>query len=112
MKRSNAEYAIGGIAISIKVKDAYFDLEKLDFVQGWRKKWFYVKDQTAPGQLYGLAPFDPAAWAIRWSAWEHELSSSELEAVEPLVQHVVELKEELTGVQLIAIFVKRCVQPL
>ena len=112
VKRSNAEYAAGGITISIKVKEAYFDLEKLDSVQGWRKKWFYVKDQTAPDQLYGLAPFDSVARAVRRSAWEHELSTSELEEVEPLVQRVAGLKEELSGVQLIVVFVKRCVQPL
>ena len=97
VKRSCGEYAIGGITISIKAKETYFDLEKLDSVQGWRKKWFYVKDQTALGQQYGLAPFDPAARAIRRPAWEHELSSSELEMVEPLIQRVAELKEEATG---------------
>ena len=73
MKRSCAEYAVGGITISIKVKDAYFDLEKLDSVQGWRKKCFYVKDQATPGQLYGLASFDPTERVIRRSSWEHEL---------------------------------------
>ena len=105
-------YAVGGITISIKVKDEYFDLKKLDSVQGWRKKLFYVNDQAAPGQLYGLAPLDPAARAIRQATWEHELSASELEVVEPLAQSVAQLKEQLTGLQLVAIFVKRCVHPL
>ena len=97
MKRSCAEYAVGGITISIKVKDAYFDLVKPDSFQGWRKKWFYVKDQAAPGQMYGLAPFDPAARAIRQPTWEHELSATDLEVVEPIAQSVVELKEQVTG---------------
>ena len=112
MKRSNAEYAIGGITISIKAKDAYFDLEKLDSVQGWRKRWFYVKDQAAPSQLYGLASFYPGARAIRQPTWEHELSVAELEVVEPIAQSVTELKEQVTDLQLIAVFVKRCVQLL
>ena len=50
MKRTYADYVVGGVTISIKDKETYFDLEKLDSVQGWWKKWFYVKDQTAPGQ--------------------------------------------------------------
>lgn len=112
VKRSNAEYVVGGITISIKDKETYFDLEKLDSVQGWRKKWLYVKDQTAPGQTYGLAPFDPAARAVRQPTWEHELSAAELEVVEPMAQLVADLKEQMTGLQLIAVFVKRCVQPL
>jgi hypothetical protein len=28
-------------------------------VQGWRKKWFYTKDQkSSDSDQYGLAPFD------------------------------------------------------
>jgi hypothetical protein len=28
-------------------------------VQGWRKKWFYIKDQkTASSDQFGIAPFD------------------------------------------------------
>ena len=43
VKRTYVEYVVGGAAISIKDKDAYFDLEKLDSFQGWRIKWLYVK---------------------------------------------------------------------
>ena len=92
MKRSCTEYIVGGITISIKAKETYFDLEKLDSVQGWRKKWFYVKDQTTIGQQYGLAPFDLVPRAARCAAWEQDLSPYEPEVVEPLSHRVVELK--------------------
>ena len=52
---------MGQVGISIKDKNAYFDLEKLDSVYTWRKSWFYLKDQHVVGQRFGLAPFDPAA---------------------------------------------------
>ena len=45
IKRTNSEYAVGQVGISIKDKSAYFDLEKLDSVYTWLKRWFYLKDQ-------------------------------------------------------------------
>ena len=44
IKRTNSEYAMGQMGISIKDKSAYFDLDKLDSVYTWRKSWFYLKD--------------------------------------------------------------------
>ena len=61
IKRTNSEYAVGQVGISIKDKNAYFDLEKLDSVYTWRKSWFYLKDPHVAGQRFGLALFDPAA---------------------------------------------------
>ena len=94
----------------------YFNLEQKDSVQGWRKKWFYIKDQTAIGQQFGLTPFDPLARVKRTRAWRHELSDAEHAEVEPMYRRVVELKrtagQEVSGLHLIALFVKRCVQPL
>ena len=94
----------------------YFNLEKQDSVQGWRKKWFYIKDQAVTGQQYGLAPFDPAARAKKSRAWRHELTAAEEADVAPLYRRVVELRRtaglEVSGLQLIALFVKRCIQPI
>jgi hypothetical protein len=33
-------------------------LKFADSVQGWRKKWLYVKDEPTGAQLYGLSPVD------------------------------------------------------
>ena len=63
-----------------------------------------------------LAPFDPAARAKRTHAWRHELTDAELAEVDPMYRRVVELKrtagQEVSGLHLIALFVKRCMQPL
>ena len=61
IKRTNFEYAVGQVGISIRDKNSYFDLEKLDSVSAWRKSWFYLKDQHVAGQRFGLAPFNPDA---------------------------------------------------
>ena len=48
----------------------------------------------------------------RQPSWSHSLSAGEVSIVEPLVWKVSALKDELTGGQLISVFVKRRVQPL
>ena len=48
----------------------YFDLKFPDSVQGWRKKWLYVKDQKTGAQEYGLAPFDPTKEIVRLKSWD------------------------------------------
>ena len=92
IKRSNKWYAIGGITISIDPEADYFDIEMPDSVQGWRKKWFYIKDQAAIGQPFSLAPFDLAARARKCRAWKHELTDEEAAEVEPLYRRVGELR--------------------
>jgi hypothetical protein len=38
-------------------------------VQGWKKKWFYIKDKkSSPSDLFGIAPFDAAKI---WKIWPH-----------------------------------------
>src|SRR3954462_13659614 len=58
VKRTNSEYAVGQVGISIRDKNSYFDLEKLDSVSAWRKRWFYLKDRHVAGQQFGLGPFN------------------------------------------------------
>jgi hypothetical protein len=38
---------IGNAIISIHPEAGYFKLKMVDSVQGWRTKWFYIKDQKA-----------------------------------------------------------------
>jgi hypothetical protein len=40
-------------------------------VQGWKKKWFYIKDQKAsPSDLFGIAPFDAAKNLEKFVSWD------------------------------------------
>ena len=50
--------------------------------------------------------------AVRWPWWSNSLVAAELSLVEPLVRKISALKDNLTGGQLISVFVKRRVQPL
>jgi hypothetical protein len=86
-------------------------------VQGWRTKWFYVKDRKAsPGDEYGLAPFDASKKVKKLASWDSLPSDEEIEQIVPLLSRIQALKGgrggALSGIQLMAFFVQRRVQPL
>jgi hypothetical protein len=86
-------------------------------VQGWRKKWFYIKDQKAsPSDLFGIAPFDAARNLEKLASWDLPPIEAEMEDVLPLLARIQALKSDdggaLSGTQLMAFFLQRRVQPL
>ncbi|WP_250481373.1 hypothetical protein, partial [Caballeronia sp. GAOx1] len=36
-------YPVGGFGIQVRGDTTYFEMNKSDSVQGWRKKWFYIR---------------------------------------------------------------------
>jgi hypothetical protein len=86
-------------------------------VQGWKKKWFYIKEQkSSPSDLFGIATFDGAKNLEKLASWDLPPTEAEKEDVKPLLAHIQALKSDdggaLTGTQLMAFFLKRRVQPL
>jgi hypothetical protein len=86
-------------------------------VQGWKKKWFYIKDQKAsPSDLFGIAPFDAAKNLEKLASWDSPPTEAEMEDVKPLLARIQALKSDdggaLSGTQLMAFFLQRRVQPL
>jgi hypothetical protein len=39
---------LGGAIVSIRAEVHYLEFNMAALVQGWRKKWFYIKDQKTP----------------------------------------------------------------
>jgi hypothetical protein len=91
-------------------------LKFADSVQGWRKKWLYVKDESSDAQEYVLAPFDSLEDIQRCKSWDAEATTEEIAATESLIARIQALQntegEELSGVQIIAHFLRIRVQPL
>jgi hypothetical protein len=86
-------------------------------VQGWRTKWFYIKDHKAsPEDEYGLAPFHASKELKKLASWDSPPSDAEMEKIAPLLTRIQDLKGgkggALSGIQLMAFFVQRRVQPL
>jgi hypothetical protein len=85
-------------------------------VQGWRKKWFYIKDRKiSSSDQYGIAPFDASKEVKKLASWDSPRTEAEMEEIKPLLARIQELKSgrggALLGTQLMAFFLQRRVQP-
>jgi hypothetical protein len=86
-------------------------------VQGWKKKWLYIKDQkTASSDKFGIAPFDANKNLTKLTSWDSPPMEAEIEVIKPLLTRIQNLKSTtggaLTGTQLVAFFLQRRIQPL
>jgi hypothetical protein len=86
-------------------------------VQGWRKKWFYIKDQkVSSSDQYGIAPFDASKEVKKLASWDSPPTEAEMEVIKPLLARIQALKSgrggALSATQLMAFFLQRRVQPL
>ncbi|KAK1616183.1 hypothetical protein QYE76_021700 [Lolium multiflorum] len=50
-------YNIGGIVICVRSDVDYFDVKFPDSVQGWRKRWLHVHEESSDSMEYNIAPF-------------------------------------------------------
>jgi hypothetical protein len=86
-------------------------------VQGWRKKWFYIKDRKISSSAqYGIAPFDAAKDLKKLASRDSPPMEAEMEDIKPLQARIQALKSGsggvLSGTQLMAFFLQHRVQPL
>jgi hypothetical protein len=108
---------LGGAVVSVRPEAQYLEFSMVAFVQGWRTKWFYIKDRKASSEdQYGLAPFDASREVKKLASWDALPSDAEVQQLLPLLSRIQALKGgrggALSGIQLMAFFVQRRVQPL
>jgi hypothetical protein len=112
----NLAYNIGGVVICVRPDVEYFDVKFPDSVQGWRRRWLYVREEYFDSQEYNLAPFDGSAKILCRRSWDAEATEEEKTATEALMKRIHELQntrgKELSGIQIIAYFLRIRVQPL
>ncbi|KAK1694504.1 hypothetical protein QYE76_011201 [Lolium multiflorum] len=109
-------YNIGGVVICVRSDVDYFDVKFPDSVQGWRKRWLYVHEESSDSIEYNIAPFDGKAKILRRRSWDAEASEEEKLATEALMTRIRELQstrgKELSGIQITAYFLRIRMQPL
>ncbi|KAK1615073.1 hypothetical protein QYE76_020590 [Lolium multiflorum] len=109
-------YNIGGVVICVRSNVEYFDVKFPDSVQGWRKRWLYVHEESSDSVEYNIAPFDGRAKILRRRSWDAEATEEEKSATEALMTRIHELQntrgKELSGIQITAYFLRIRVQPL
>jgi hypothetical protein len=108
---------LGGAVISVRPEAQYLEFSMSASVQGWRTKWFYIKDRKASSEdEYGLAPFDASKELKKLASWDSPPTDAEMEQIAPLLTRIQTLKGgkggALSGIQLMAFFVQHRVQPL
>jgi hypothetical protein len=108
---------LGRAIVSVHSEAQYLEFSMSASIQGWRTKWFYIKDRkTSPEDEYGLAPFDASKELKKLASWDSPPLDAEMEQIAPLLTCIQALKGgkggALSGIQLMTFFVQRRVQPL
>ncbi|KAK1628191.1 hypothetical protein QYE76_002506 [Lolium multiflorum] len=113
---ANVAYNIGGVVISVRSSVNYFDVKLPDSVQGWRKKWLYIREENHGCAEDNIPPFDGAEKILRRRSWDAEATEEERISTEALMTRIHELQntrgKELSGIQITAYFLRTRVQPL
>jgi hypothetical protein len=114
---SSKKPELGGAVISVRAESQYLEFSMAALVQGWRKKWFYIKDQKiSSSDQYGIAPFDAAKDLKKLASSDSPPTDAKMEDIKPLLARIQALKSgsggALTGTQLMAFFLQWRVQPL
>jgi hypothetical protein len=108
---------LGGACIYVRSKSQYLEFSMAASVQGWRTRWFYIKDRkNSPSDKYDLAPFDASQELKKLASWDSPPTEVEMEEIKPLLARIQELKSgrggALSGTQLMVFFLQHRVQPL
>jgi hypothetical protein len=75
---------LGGAVISVCPEAQYLEFSMSASVQGWRTKWFYIKDRKASSEdEYGLAPFDASKELKKLASWDLPPTHAEIEGITP-----------------------------
>ncbi|KAK1601014.1 hypothetical protein QYE76_016964 [Lolium multiflorum] len=104
-------YNIGGVVICVRP-----DVKFPDSVQGWRRRWLYVREDCPDSLEYNIVPFDGSAKILRRRSWDAYATEEEKTATEALMSRIHELQntrgQEMSGIQITAHFLRIRVQPL
>jgi hypothetical protein len=77
---------LGGAVVSIRAESQYLEFSMAASVQGWRTKWFHIKDRkVSSSDQYGIAPFDASKEVKKLASWDSPPAEAEMEEIKPLL---------------------------
>ncbi|KAK1607612.1 hypothetical protein QYE76_031285 [Lolium multiflorum] len=113
---SNGPPVVGGVGFVVRKEVDYLDYPMKESVQGWRNKWFYLRDPSISGRCSNLPPFEDKLIAKPKKSWQNTLSPDEKLTADRLFDQVVTLKNTggltMCGTEVVSVFLQRRVQPL
>ncbi|KAK1605334.1 hypothetical protein QYE76_029007 [Lolium multiflorum] len=89
---SNGPPVVGGVGFVVRKEVDYLDYPMKESVQGWRNKWFYLRDPLVPGRRSNLPPFEDKLIDKPKKSWQNALSPEERVTADRLFDQVVILK--------------------
>jgi hypothetical protein len=111
---SNGYCVTGGVGFVARSEVNYFNFPMRESVQGWRLKWFYVKDSSSPECR--LPCYADVTEAKPKDSWKNILSADERTSAEELFTKFLRIKEAdgqtMIGTEVAAVFLKRRIQPV
>jgi hypothetical protein len=90
---------IRGVGFSRVGGTGYFEMNMAEFIIGWRRKWFYIKDRRTASQTFGLPEFVADALVQGLARWKHTLTEEEEVEVALMLSKIQTLRadSELSG---------------
>ncbi|KAK1668539.1 hypothetical protein QYE76_056698 [Lolium multiflorum] len=107
---------VGSVGFVVRKEADYLDFPMKESVQGWRQKWFYLRDIPVTGWRSNLPLFEDVLVATPKKSWRNTLTVEENAAANQLFDKVLDLKNAgcltMCGTEVVSVFLKRRVQPL
>jgi hypothetical protein len=99
---------VSGIGFIVRKEVNYFNFPMRESVQGWRQKWFYLRDRPASGHRSNLPPFDDVLEAVPKKSWQNTLTAEESEVAGQLYEKILDLKsaggQTMSGTEVVTLF--------
>jgi hypothetical protein len=109
-------HVVSGVGFVVRKEVQYFNFPMKESVQGWRQKWFYLRDRPATRHRSNLPPFEDVLEAVPKKSWQNTLTAEESGVADQLYEKILDLKsvggQTMCGTEVVALFLKRRVQPV
>ncbi|KAK1642383.1 hypothetical protein QYE76_060188 [Lolium multiflorum] len=89
---------VGGVGFVVRKEVDYLDFPMKESVQGWRQKWFYLRDTPVAGRRSNLPLFEDVLVATPKKSWRNVLKNAG--------------GLTMCGTEVVSVFLKHRVQPL
>ncbi|KAM0900767.1 hypothetical protein ACQ4PT_020418 [Festuca glaucescens] len=105
-----------GVGFVVRKEVNYFNFPMRESVQGWRLKWFYLRDPSTAGCSTCLPKFVDVLEATPKKSWRNILTVKEKVVVDKLYERILEIKNAdgqiIIGTEVAAVFLRRRIQPV
>jgi hypothetical protein len=83
---SNGSFVTGGVGFVVRKDVNYFNFPMREYVQGWRLKWFYLKDSCVAGRDTCLQKFVDILEEVPKKSWKNILTAEEKTVADKLFE--------------------------